>query len=162
MLTFRKATKDDIGLLIDMAHEIWLSYYPSIISIDQINYMLQLMYSQKAIEKELGDGVVWEIIENETTSVGFLSYTIGDEDIKLNKLYLKTAHHGKGYGKIALNHAIDYARLNQYKRVYLTVNKNNVKAIIAYEKTGFVRTDSIVIDIGGGFVMDDYIYSYWL
>lgn len=38
----------------------------------------------------------------------------------------------------------------------LTVNKNNVKAIRAYEKTGFKNIGSLVQDIGNGFVMDDY------
>ncbi len=163
MLTFRKATNADIELLSNMAHEIWMSYYPSIITREQIEYMLQLMYSQKAIEQELSKGVVWEVIEYDSEPIGFLSYTIFDKlDIKLNKLYLKIGHHSKGFGRAALGHVIGYAKDNFFKRVYLTVNKNNIQAIKAYEKAGFVCTESVVNDIGGGFVMDDYIYSYWI
>ena len=163
MITFRKAAGADIALLSDMAHEIWMGYYPSIIAREQIEYMLQMMYSHKAIEEELQKGVVWEIVENDSEPLGFLSYTIFENvDIKLNKLYLKIGHHSKGYGRAALEHVIGYAKSHSFKRVYLTVNKSNIQAIKAYEKVGFVRTDSVVNDIGGGFVMDDYIYSYWL
>ena len=46
------------------------------------------------------------------------------------------------------------------KAVYLTVNTGNARAVRAYEKFGFTRTDHTVTDIGSGFVMDDYIYEY--
>src|ERR1035437_574281 len=90
----------------------------------------------------------------------FSFLTPSNDTIKLNKLYLKAEQQGKGFGKAGLKYVIDYARDNHFKRVYLTVNKNNIKAIKTYEKTGFVRTESVVNDIGGGFVMDDYIYSF--
>jgi len=50
-----------------------------------------------------------------------------------------------------------YAAQNGKDYVFLTVNKNNRPAIRAYEKNGFAITDSVVTDIGQGFVMDDYI-----
>ena len=43
--------------------------------------------------------------------------------------------------------------------VYLTVNKGNDDTIAIYRKWGFEIIDSVVTDIGGGFVMDDYIMS---
>ena len=39
----------------------------------------------------------------------------------------------------------------------LSVNKRNAKAIAAYQKNGFGITESVVTDIGNGFVMDDFI-----
>ena len=42
------------------------------------------------------------------------------------------------------------------KSISLTVNKNNTAAIKAYEKMGFANIESIVINIGGGYVMDDF------
>ena len=57
-------------------------------------------------------------------------------------------------------HVVDCARSNGSEKVYLTVNKHNATAIRAYERAGFVRTDSKVFDIGSGYVMDDYIYTF--
>jgi ribosomal protein S18 acetylase RimI-like enzyme len=162
MLTFRKATKKDIELLRSLAREIWFTCYPNIISEQQIEYMLDLMYSYKSIEQELQNDVQWFILEEGTMPIGFLAFTVSDVDIKLNKLYLKAGCQGKGFGKAGLQYVIGYAKENHCMRVYLTVNKNNAQAIKAYEKAGFVCTSSVVNDIGGGYVMDDYIYSYEL
>ena len=52
------------------------------------------------------------------------------------------------------------ARRMGLRAVYLTVNKGNARAVRAYEKFGFIRTDGTVTDIGGGYVMDDYVYEY--
>jgi hypothetical protein len=41
----------------------------------------------------------------------------------------------------------------------LTVNKRNAKAMAAYQRNGFTLTESVVVDIGGGFVMDDYVMT---
>lgn len=49
---------------------------------------------------------------------------------------------------------------DKYKLFYLTVNKNNTKAISAYKNFGFIITDSTKTDIGNNYVMDDYIMTY--
>jgi diamine N-acetyltransferase len=41
--------------------------------------------------------------------------------------------------------------------VLLAVNKRNVNAINAYLKHGFRIAEAVVKEIGGGFVMDDYV-----
>ncbi|HEY4789531.1 MAG TPA: GNAT family N-acetyltransferase [Bacteroidales bacterium] len=161
MLSFQKASIDDIYLLRTLAREIWTTCYPGIITMEQIEYMLNWMYSAETIRKEIKEGVYWELVYLENMPIGFLSITCTNDGIaKLNKLYMKNTHHGKGFGQQALSHVTNFARKNKLKEVYLTVNKENSKAIKAYEKAGFVRSDSVVNDIGGGFVMDDYIYRY--
>jgi ribosomal protein S18 acetylase RimI-like enzyme len=160
MLVFRKAKPSDILLLNILAREIWTTCYPDIITMEQIEYMLELMYSLETIEKEMANGVIWKILEYDSRPVGYLAITCSEDEVKLNKLYLKADYHGKGLGQNALQYIIKYAKQNKYKKVSLTVNKGNLNAIKAYEKAGFTRTDSIVSDIGGGYVMDDFIYSY--
>ena len=51
----------------------------------------------------------------------------------------------------------EVARAQGCSRLVLAVNKNNRSAIAAYLKHGFRIADAVVKDIGGGFVMDDYI-----
>jgi ribosomal protein S18 acetylase RimI-like enzyme len=163
MLSFSKASVKDIALLRSLAREIWTTCYPGIITMEQIEYMLSLMYSAETIEREINTGIIWEVIRYNEDPVGFLAITLTPEGVvKLNKLYLKHTQHGKGFGQQSLDHVVSFARENEYKSIYLTVNKNNVKAIKAYEKNGFTRTESIISDIGNGYVMDDYIYSFSL
>ena len=39
----------------------------------------------------------------------------------------------------------------------MQVNKRNDRAIAAYQKAGFCIAEEAVLDIGGGFVMDDFL-----
>jgi ribosomal protein S18 acetylase RimI-like enzyme len=55
-----------------------------------------------------------------------------------------------------LQHVRDDAVSRGAKTVHLFVNKNNLKAIVAYERFGFIKAEAVVTAIGGGFVMDDY------
>ena len=50
-------------------------------------------------------------------------------------------------------------RAQRCSTLILNVNKNNVQAIRAYEKNGFAIREAVVVDIGGGFVMDDYVMA---
>jgi diamine N-acetyltransferase len=161
MLAFSRATLPDIEQLQSLAREIWTTCYPGILSDNQIEYMLGRMYSAKNIGEEITSGTIWEIIRFDNEPIGFLALTCTkNKYIKLDKLYLKSSSHGKGFGQESLNYVKGLAKKNDFPYVYLTVNKQNTKAIKAYEKAGFVRTEAVVTDIGGGFVMDDYIYTY--
>ena len=161
MLYFKTATQRDIELIRALALEIWTTCYPGIISMEQIEYMLGLMYSSETIDKEISEGIIWKLMEYKSEPIGFVSVTISNNgSAKLNKLYMKNNHHGKGFGQQALKHVVDDAKQLHLKQVYLTVNKGNVSAIKAYEKFGFTRIESIVNDIGGGYVMDDFIYCF--
>lgn len=43
------------------------------------------------------------------------------------------------------------------RTIWLTVNRRNERAIGAYRRAGFREVRAQVTDIGGGYVMDDYI-----
>jgi len=51
----------------------------------------------------------------------------------------------------------DYTGEHGLGRIWLTCNKNNSRTLSIYKKLGFSIIDSIVTDIGNGFVMDDYV-----
>jgi ribosomal protein S18 acetylase RimI-like enzyme len=144
------------------ATDIWNAYYLGIISQDQIDYMLRMMYEPGVIEKEIQSGVCWEFIEYNNKRIGFLSYYFeaAKRKIKLSKLYIYPQYHGKGLGQTTLNYVISEARKMKAARVYLTVNKKNIHAINVYMKVGFIKSKSVVMDIGNGYVMDDYIMQY--
>jgi ribosomal protein S18 acetylase RimI-like enzyme len=63
---------------------------------------------------------------------------------------------GKGLGKLLIDKAIEIAIAQNQKAIFLNVNKYN-KARFFYEKLGFTIVKDEVIDIGNGYVMDDYV-----
>ena len=160
MLTFQKACTTDIPILRKLAREIWTVSYGEMLPARQIEYMLNWMYSEETIQQEMDKEVLWELIRLDDENIGFIALTPEAEVLKLNKLYILGNLHGQGFGQAALRHVIEYGTSKGFQKIYLTVNKQNAKAMKAYEKAGFIRTDSLVSDIGDGFVMDDYIYTY--
>jgi diamine N-acetyltransferase len=166
----RSATPADIGLVRDLAVAIWRDYYPAIISRDQIEYMLATMYDAGRLRDEMASGVVWELAFVESDAgvpgggdgpCGYLSHAHDQESrvFHLHKLYVLPRLHGRGLGQRLIAHVKDAARTQGAQQVRLQVNKGNVRAIRAYERAAFRIVDSVVGDIGGGFVMDDYIMA---
>ncbi|HEX6827503.1 MAG TPA: GNAT family N-acetyltransferase, partial [Burkholderiales bacterium] len=90
---------------------------------------------------------------------GFSSYfrTGIPGEMKLDKLYVHPACQRRGFGGRLLARAAEVARGSGCSRLVLAVNKGNAAAIAAYRKHGFAVVDAVVKDIGGGFVMDDYV-----
>jgi ribosomal protein S18 acetylase RimI-like enzyme len=131
--------------------------------------MLELMYSPEVIRREMAGGVTWELVTAPAIAgagqadapVGYLSFSFDEPSgtVTLHKLYLVPRLHGQGLGRSLLEHVRNAAGRFGARAIRLQVNKRNVRAIRVYERAGFVVTDAIVSDIGGGYVMDDYVMT---
>ncbi len=154
-----RLTPADIPEIIRLAQIIWRKCYPGIISNEQIEYMLGWMYSPDGIKAEMEkDGIEYYGISYGGAMVGFLSLGVeSGGECKLHKLYVLPEMHGKGLGSAAIKLAVSRAKELACKHLILCVNKRNSKAIAAYGKNGFNIRKEIVSEIGGGFVMDDYV-----
>lgn len=161
MLGFRRAAEADIPLLRHLAERIWRDYYPAIIGDAQVDYMLPRMYAEDVIRQEICDGIIWELATVEDAPIAFFSIGLDSSGrAKLHKLYLDTESHGRGFGQQLIQRAIEVSRELGAAEIWLQVNKQNTRAIRAYERAGFHCEKEAVVDIGGGFVMDDYIMEY--
>ena len=150
----------DVERLAALAREIWYAHYPAIISTAQIEYMLEQRYRPATVRAELEqDGLWWDKLMVGPEMAGFASYflTAAAGEMKLDKLYVHPRQQRRGYGGLMVARACEVARSRACDRLVLAVNKNNGSAIAAYLKHGFRIADAVTKDIGGGFVMDDYI-----
>ena len=153
---------DGIGRLVVLAREIWHAHYPAIISVDQIEYMLAQRYSPEVIREELRrPDVWWDTLLEEGRIAGFSSYflTGAPGEMKLDKLYIDTARQRRGHGARLVARAAGVAAMRGCSRLVLAVNKRNLNAVAAYRRYGFEVVDAVVKDIGGGFLMDDYVMA---
>ena len=142
------------------AHRLWREYFPGIISSEQVEYMLSRGYSLEVLSDEiLEQGISYDRLLMGSDLIGFASYgpARSPGEMKLHKLYLDLRFHGKGYGTKMLKHVESMAADRGFNTIILSVNKNNHRAIASYKQNGFVVRESVVVDIGSGFVMDDYV-----
>jgi len=156
------ATEDDLPAIARLAGVIWRAHYPGIISIEQIDYMLAKMYALEALREEISRRAIrYERMLVGEELAGFASHgpTEQPKIFKLHKLYLHPSWHHRGLGSLLLRHCKQEVRKLGAERLVLTVNKRNTKAITAYQRNGFAITDSVVVDIGDGFVMDDFVMA---
>ncbi len=154
-----KVSGENLVLIVDaLAHSIWREYFVPIIGSPQVEYMLEKFQSRLAILNQIeNDGFLYYLLEDKTGNrVGYFAVVPQPKELFLSKLYVTAENRRKGYGRCALEFIETLARDTGFSRITLTVNKNNTASINAYKKLGFAITDSLVTDIGDGFVMDDY------
>ena len=155
---FREAKgPDDFDRIARLADIIWREHYTPIIGKAQVAYMLEHFQSGDAIARQVADGMVYFLIQEGSTPVGYLAIQKRGQELFLSKVYLLREYRGLGIGKKAMDFIVEKAREFQCDRIALTVNKNNDLSIKAYEKMGFENKGALVTDIGEGFVMDDYL-----
>jgi diamine N-acetyltransferase len=161
---FRISAADDADFqpIARLAREIWYRHYPGIISVRQIDYMLDQRYRAEVMRRQIAGGRAWwDKLETDSRLVGFASYETGERngDMKLDKLYVDQRFQGRGFGSALLRHVEAEACRHGCRRLYLQVNKNNRGAIAAYLRNGYAIAESVKVDIGNGFVMDDYVMA---
>lgn len=149
-------TASDYKLIAQLADTTWREHYTPIIGLEQVEYMLTKYQSPDAISNQVDEGYKYFIITYEKTPVGYLSFNKEKEVLFLSKIYILIDYRGKKIGKAALQFIEDSSKKMGCNKIVLTVNKHNNNSILAYEKLGFINLGSIVMNIGNGFVMDDY------
>ena len=156
--TIRTATPADFAAIRAVVHEVWPIAYREMITPEQISYMLEWMYSDESLNKQMAEeGCLFLVYEEDSSVQGFASFSeIENTLFKLHKLYVYTSLHEKGIGKALLDDVKKRTTALGGKAIELQVNKKNI-AQHFYLKQGFTIDRELVLDIGGGFVMDDFV-----
>jgi ribosomal protein S18 acetylase RimI-like enzyme len=156
------AVERDLPVVAELAQVIWRRHYPGIITVEQIEYMLARGYSLDALRRFITEeGAGLDLAYFGDRLAGFAAYYRPDQpdELKLDKLYVHQDFHGRGVGRGLIASAEAAAMVQRRTTLILNVNKENVQAIRAYERNGFLVREAVVVDIGGGFVMDDYVMA---
>lgn len=164
VVTIEPVTEGDFALLRDLARTIWWQYYPSIITPEQIEYMLAGRFDDATLAERVRTPGVWlEVLRVAGSAVGYCGCEQAclpwddTRAMKLGQLYLLDAHRGRGLGGRMLRHVEARARGLGEDLLFLQVHKKNEQARSFYLANGFTVAREAVFDIGSGFVMDDFI-----
>jgi GNAT superfamily N-acetyltransferase len=157
MFTIKNATVDEIPLIRELTFNVWPQTYAAMLSQQQIEYMLEWMYSESSLQKQMEEGCRFIIATSDAVPVGFASFQeIKPTLFKLHKLYVLASQQGKGTGRFIIDYICNEIKPQGATALQLQVNRNN-SAKLFYEKSGFAVIEEADFDIGRGYFMNDYI-----
>lgn len=153
------ATTNDIETIQNIALPTWKATYSEILSSEQMEYMLEMMYSNESLTAQLSDNNQTFLLACEDNKkLGFVSFeVVGNEDkVKLHKLYVLPDQQGKRIGETLIKEVEKRAAAAKKIAVQLNVNRFN-KALNFYKRVGFEIIEEVDVEIGNGYLMEDYV-----
>lgn len=160
MIEIFEATANDIKLIQEITYKTWPITYGRILPATQLEYMLEMMYSKEALEKQMYRlNHHFLLAKREDQHLGFVSYENfykREQQTKIHKIYILPAAQGLGAGRRLMEVVASIALDKGDKKLLLNVNKYN-EAEKFYAHLGFEVIGTEDIDIGSGFLMEDKI-----
>lgn len=162
-----KAGKEHLQTIHNMANVTFRHTYREMLSPDQIDYMMEWMYSLPSLEKQLESGHVYYIAMQNDEPCGYISVqhegeVAGKAMFHLHKIYIMPHQQGKGLGRLLFEKVLDFARCHANGKPFaieLNMNRDN-PALHFYQHMGLKILRSGDFPIGNGYYMNDYILGY--
>jgi ribosomal protein S18 acetylase RimI-like enzyme len=162
MIAVKKVGEESIPVIQHIVQLTWPVTYGPILSPEQLDYMIDLIYSTDSLKQQVQKGHQFILATEEDKVVGFASYSVKDVTrpscFHLHKLYIDPGQQGKGIGKLLLDYIVEDIKSKGATDLELNVNRYN-KALGFYNKIGFEIIREQDIDIGNGYFMNDYVMN---
>jgi GNAT superfamily N-acetyltransferase len=157
LMQIRSIDSSEVSVIQHLAHRIWPDTFGDILSKEQITYMLNWMYSLETLSKQLSEGHYFFLYEENGVPLGFVGIELFDDHrVKIHKLYVLPDTQGKGIGKQFIDFVKTWAKDHGAHAVFLNVNRFN-KAVDFYKHLGMTIIKTEDIEIGNGYLMEDYV-----
>lgn len=147
-----KLTKNDYQDLYSFMRPIWIETYQNIISLEQINFLLDKYFKLENIKSFLNQNYQYYKILNDKKIIGYLVYVFKNDEIYLDKLYLEKDSRGHNFP----NEIFTYLIKKHQKDLTLNVNQKNMRAVNCYLKNGFLIEEEQTIILKDNMVNIDY------
>lgn len=161
MVEFRKIEIKDLSTIQNIVYKTWPATFGQLLPIEQINYMLQLIYNKESLEKQIVEkGHNFILAEDDNQPLGFTSYEVNynsKPQLMIHKLYILPLKQGLGLGTKFLNLLSQLAETNSNKQLRLKVYFKNANAIGFYKKYGFEIIGTERTDIGNNYIILDNV-----
>ncbi|NUY79750.1 GNAT family N-acetyltransferase [Flavobacterium sp. MAH-1] len=158
-MTIKPAFSDEFNIIQSIAARTWPITYGEILSPEQLAYMLEMMYSVEALDRNDKDGVRFILAEEKGEYYGFGGFEHhykGENRTHIHKIYVLPEAQGKNVGKLLMHEMERQAIESGSRSVTLNVNRHN-KAQHFYSKLGYEIAETVDISIGNGYLMEDYV-----
>ena len=164
-ILIKKASEENLKTIHDMAQVVFRHTDKEILSPEQMEYMMDMMYSMPNLLIQLKEGHHYYIAYEDQTPCGYVSVQHegadgeGVEVFHLHKIYVMPDAQGKGIGIGLFNRAVEHVKdacAGKSARIELNVNKFN-KSVEFYKHIGMRVLLEEDFPIGNGFYKTDYI-----
>lgn len=158
---FKQATLSDLPIIQSIAHDTFFVTYKSIVSMVQLEWMFDWMYSTDSLNEQFATGHKFFLYYQGDEPLGFISVQrTGENVFCFQKIYLHPKAHGKGLGSKLLEKGFEYVKTFSLEnpRVELHVNREN-QAVDFYKHHGFEIASQGDYEIHPGYFMNDYIMA---
>jgi ribosomal protein S18 acetylase RimI-like enzyme len=148
--TIRKIDSTELDLLQQISRETFQETFSGSNTQENMNTYLNENLSLEKLRAELSNpDSFFYFATHDTHVIGYLkinkgnaqSEKISDVSIEIERIYARATYHGKGVGKLLLEHAITEAKNVHADMVWLGVWEENPRAIAFYRKHGFIEFD---------------------
>ena len=96
-------TSEEIARCAVLAEEIWREHYRTLLSEEQITYMLKMFQSETAIREQIErENYRYSLFEVDGEPVGYFGWRPDEEGAFLSKLYVRRAARRQGLARMAL------------------------------------------------------------
>ena len=159
MISLKQASIADLNTIQEIVNKTWPITYGEILSKEQLDYMMDLIYSDESLIKQIQKKEqLFYIVNEETSVIAFIAieHNYKNEAVtRIHKIYILPEAQGKGIGKLLIDAVQKLATENNSTSLSLNVNRFN-KALAFYQKLGFEIIAEENIEIGNGYLMEDY------
>lgn len=150
-MNIRRATHSDIEILQLIGRKTFYDTFGGTCTLQDMEYVLEKYFNYEQCKKELSDkDDYFYFLEENALVKGYIrinkKHECPIEDIKsersieLVRLYVLKEYHGTKVASSLMEFAFDFAKKNNYNKIYLSVWEYNFRARGFYEKMGFYNT----------------------
>jgi ribosomal protein S18 acetylase RimI-like enzyme len=155
----RLATAADFSTIESIARQTWPVAYGSILSKEQLDYMLDLFYCESALTHDVNQkNHLFYLASYQNQPVAFVGIQLQylPYTTKIHKLYIMPEFQGLYIGSQLLDFVSQITLDSGGNSLNLNVNRYN-SAMLFYEKYGFsvLKSEDILLDFG--YLMEDYV-----
>ena len=148
----------DFSALEQVISETWTPTFLHRIDYSQLLYMRAHGYTKDNFAEQWEQGRKFLLAREQEEVVGYLSFCVEKEFVRIPNLYLKPSRQGQGIGKALLDEVVRRSCEMKLKFLELNVNRYN-QALYFYRRYGFYILKSMDIPYGN-YYLNDYVLRY--
>ncbi|WP_269236112.1 GNAT family N-acetyltransferase [Flavobacterium flavigenum] len=156
-IDIKKISLKEINQLQEISKQTFRETFSESNSEEDMKNYLEKAFSNEKITTELineNSEFYFAILENKV--IGYLKINFGEAQtelkdsnaLEIERIYVTKEFHGKNVGQLLYEKAIERARQQNSKYIWLGVWEENKKAIRFYTKNGFIEFDKHIFKLG--------------